>query len=88
MFLEQINRRLDALKDKMDAQTDAPKKAVKAATKKAAAVAIAGAKTIGIKVEPKLYARIQRYKESRGISSMKKAVVSLCEKALDNLKID
>ena len=65
----------------MDAQTETPKKVVKTTG------VVTGAKTVGIKVEPKLYRRIQRFKEKRGINSMKGAVIAMCIEALDSLKI-
>jgi hypothetical protein len=83
MLLESINKRLAALKDRMDTHTETPKKIAR----KAARSVVTGAKTIGIKVEPKLYGRIQRFKEQRGITSMKLAVIALCTEALDHLKI-
>ena len=83
MFLESIEKRLAALKEKMDTQANASKKAAKKTVKNA----VAGAKTIGVQVEPKLYARIREFKEIRGIASMKKAVIALCEEALATLKI-
>ena len=46
-----------------------------------------GTKIIGVPAEPKLYARIQRFKEKRGISSLKRAVVELCDAALTQLKM-
>jgi hypothetical protein len=64
----------------MDTHTEGTKTRVKSAV-------ATGAKTIGIKVEPRLYGRIQRFKDKRGISSMKKAVIALCEEALDHLDI-
>lgn len=81
MLLEQINKRLAAIKDKMDNTHTA------AVRQRAKAVFAKGTKTMGIQVEPKLYARILRFKEQRGLTSLKKAVIVLCNEALTNLKI-
>jgi hypothetical protein len=89
MLLESINKRLAVLQQKqsaMNPQPTSPTETIATSTpeKTTPAVDTSGAKTIGIKVDPTLYARIQNFKERYKIRSMKKAVLVLCKTALDD----
>jgi hypothetical protein len=84
-MLDSINKRLAAkMAAREDQNMDIQPTPSKRRTKTAHAP---GTKVIGVPTEPKLYARILRFKEKHGISSLKKAVIVLCDEALSSRKI-